>query len=253
MNNIALTLAYDGTSFFGWQRCNSGPSVEQTLKKYLEIILQHPITLQAASRTDRGVHAKGQVINFFTEKQIDLGQLKYSLNSLLPPSIAILEIQKKPTPFHPTLDVTGKEYIYTICNSEVQLPEHRLFSWHIPKPLNINQIKNNAKLLIGKRDFAPYTNTRADAPYASTIRTLYSVEITPLATKRLQISLIADHFLYKMARNLVGKIVNKTICAPAHGLTLNRVFYSDILSAHDRTQRPMLLRQRQEVEEMSLP
>ncbi len=242
--NISLTLAYDGTHFFGWQRCDCGPSVEQTLQECLEKILQHPITLQAASRTDRGVHAKGQVVNFFTDANIDLGQLKYSLNSLLPKSIVILEIKKKPNPFHPTIDVTGKQYVYSICNTPVQLPEYRLFSWHIPKLLNLNNMRSKADLLVGTHDFASYTNKRADAPYPSTVRTLYSVIISPFEEGRLQIALTGDHFLYKMARNLVGHIVGKQMCAPAHGLTLNRVFYSDIMLVHDRTQRPMLLRER---------
>ncbi len=231
--NIALTLAYDGTSYYGWQKCSSGPSIEQTLQQSLETILQHPVKLQAASRTDRGVHAKGQVVNFFSEKTIDLGQLAYSLNALLPSSLVVLAIEEKSSNFHPTLDVIAKEYVYYLCNRSVQLPQHRLFSWHIPKPLDLNLMKVHARQFIGKHDFEPFCNKHEGNTYESTVRTVYSIEIEHLEENRVKISLTADHFLYKMARNLIGTLVElglgkkieRGICAPAHGLTLNRVHY----------------------------
>lgn len=239
MRNLALLLAYDGTCYFGWQKSSSGPSIEQTLQEALEMILQHPIVLQAASRTDRGVHAKGQRVNFFTDNTIDTQLLAYSLNSLLPKSLVILACEQMPDDFHPTLDVTGKEYVYMLCNTPVQLPEHRLFSWHVPKPLDLDLMHSFAKRWTGTHDFALFCNRHEGKTYTSTVRTMHSIDITPLDQGRIKISLVGDHFLYKMARNLVGtlvdvglgKKVDRGICAPAHGLTLNRVDYCAKLAA----------------------
>ena len=116
MKNIKLTIAYDGGSFLGWQKTKEGPSIEASLQYILEQILQEPINLQAASRTDAGVHADGQIVNFLTRKtDLNLKNLCVSLNSLLPNAIAVLDAQFMPTDFHPTLDCKGKEYHYGIC------------------------------------------------------------------------------------------------------------------------------------------
>ena len=116
MRNIKLTIAYDGGNYLGWQKTSIGLSIEETLQITLEQIFQHPIVLQAASRTDAGVHADGQVVNFFTDKtKLSLDKLTFSLNKLLPKDIAILSIEEMAETFHPTLDCKGKEYWYQVC------------------------------------------------------------------------------------------------------------------------------------------
>ena len=128
MYNIKLTLAYDGAAYFGWQKTSVGPSIEEELQLVLEKVFQHSIILQAASRTDAGVHALGQVVNFFTEKPgLNFGVLKISLNRLLPKDIKIIDIKEMPLSFHPTVDCLYKEYRYFICFGAAQLPHHRLF------------------------------------------------------------------------------------------------------------------------------
>ena len=74
--NIKLILAYEGTRYLGWQKTIAGPSIEKELEKAVTQILQHPVNLQAASRTDAGVHAEGQVVNFFTEREMPLDKLQ---------------------------------------------------------------------------------------------------------------------------------------------------------------------------------
>ncbi len=240
MKNFVFTLAYDGTSYFGWQKTVEGPSIEQTLQEPLEKIVQHPVTLQAASRTDRGVHAQGQVINFFTTYSQSPQQLAYNLNSLLPKTIVITHAEEKPADFHPTVDVVGKEYLYQLSTDDVQLPQERLYAWHTPQ-LDFSLMERATTPLIGKHDFAAFTNQNASSP-ADTIRTLYWIRFEQNA-----ISIAADHFLYKMVRNIVGTLVDvgcgkleveqipqilaersrkqAGVCAPAHGLTLKKVFY----------------------------
>ncbi len=244
--NIKLVIAYSGTSYLGWQKTKMGPSVEEVLQRALSKILQQEIQLQAASRTDARVHAHAQVVNFFSLKAVDLNRLKFSLNCLLPQDIAILEAKEMPFDFHPTLDAAQKEYEYQICNSAIQAPFHRWTSWHFPYPLDLKQMRQAAQSLIGHHDFSSFCNERKEWD-RSPICHLQNIEITLLPMQRLSIELLGDHFLFRMARNLVGTLLyigcgklrpeqipsileskDRTcagMTAPAHGLTLKQVIY----------------------------
>jgi len=246
--NVLLLVAYDGTRFYGWQKTQSGPSIEGTLQTILEQILQRPIRLQASSRTDRGVHAEGQLINFCLEKQLNLHQLKKSLNQLLPPDIAVRELFKAPSEnFHPTLDSIQKEYQYRICYGEVCLPHNRFTHWHYPYPLNIESMKRSIPLFCGKKSFRAFCNFRKNLNYTTYERHLESIIIKETEENCLSIYLKGNSFLYKMARNIIGTLVfigaekitleevplifegktriHKGITAPAKGLSLKEVFF----------------------------
>ncbi|MBS0605180.1 MAG: tRNA pseudouridine(38-40) synthase TruA [Verrucomicrobia bacterium] len=246
MFNIKLVIAYFGVSYAGWQKTKMGPSIEEVLEQTLARILQHEVKLQAASRTDAGVHAHAQVVNFIAQKPLDLNRLKYSLNGMLPKEIAILEAVEMPFDFHPTLDTIGKEYWYQICNSPTQLPFHRQTSWHFPYPLDLDQMRLAASHLLGTHDFSSFCNDRKLWDRNPVCR-LEKIEITPLPGQRFNIALLGDHFLFRMARNLAGTLAyagcgklkprelssileskDRTLAgvtAPAHGLTLKQVFY----------------------------
>lgn len=242
--NVKLIIAYDGTDYLGWQKTSAGPSIEANLQQVLEQILQHPIHLQAASRTDAGVHALGQVVNFFTSKNID--KLQASLNSILPKSIVIRKVEIVPELFHPTLDCVSKEYCYEICLGPYQLPCHRLYSWHVHAPLKLSDVHAVAQHFLGTHDFAAFTNVKKNEPYENTVRTLEAFIIEE-QDKRLKLTLRAPNFLYRMARNLVGTAIDAGlgkldpvsipailascdrtcagVTAPAHGLTLKTVSF----------------------------
>jgi tRNA pseudouridine38-40 synthase len=241
--NLKLTLAYEGTSYLGWQKTKMGPSIEEALEKALFQIFRIPILLQAASRTDAGVHAEGQIVNFTLPYIPNLFQLRLGLNSFLPDDISILSLENVETSFHPTLDALGKEYHYHIYNHSADHPLHRKFSWHVPHPLNLEAMRNAANYLIGEHDFSAFSNE----PVAHAIRKITSIEISLLSEKRIRIAVKGNHFLYKMVRNIVGTLVyvgcgkisidkipailasrdrkSAGITAPAHGLTLFQVFY----------------------------
>ena len=243
MKNIKITLAYEGTNYLGWQKTESGPSIEETVEKVLCQILQQPIKLQAASRTDAGVHAEGQVVNFFSDTRIPLDRLKKSCNALLPGSIRILDLEEAPPSFHPTLDAKGKEYHYHICLGQTQLPFDRRFSWHFVKPVDLSRIRTAAALLVGRHDFSALTNEKKD----NNIREVYRIDIEEISPQRIRISVAGNHFLYKMVRNIVGTLLyvgcgmldievidsllnngDRTeagMTAPAHGLSLKQVMY----------------------------
>lgn len=241
--NIKCILAYSGTRYFGFQKTKYGPSIEEELERALQQIVQHPISLQAASRTDRGVHAEGQVVNFFLQKEMDLKKLLYSLRCLLPKDISPVSFQEMHPSFHPTLHAQEKEYHYFICNQSYQLPFFRDFSWHIYQPLDMSLMHAAAEMIIGKKNFSALSNLRYENP----IRTVKTVAILPLEYGRILVKVTGDHFLYKMVRNIVGTLIYiglqkipleqlpeilaqgkrefSGVTAPAHGLCLKRVFY----------------------------
>lgn len=248
MHNIKLVLAYDGSRYLGWQKTRMGPSIEQTLQEIIEKILQHPAPLQAASRTDAGVHAEGQVVNFITSKiHLDSMKFRASLNSLLTKDIAVLSVDLMPLSFHPTLNSTGKEYRYYICMGPTQLPHHRFYSWHVSYPLDLNRMHQALDLLTGQHNFASFCNVKKNAHYSDYTREVKLLDIKELENNRLCFRIQGNHFLYKMARNIVGTLIDigkgkidldclsqillsksrpqAGVTAPAHGLFLHKVFY----------------------------
>lgn len=249
MKNIKLVLAYDGTNLLGWQKTVLGPSVEAHLETVLTRILQEPISLQAASRTDAGVHAEGQVVNFFTQKNIlDLAKLHKSLNALLPEQITVLHIEEMPISFHPTLENLGKEYHYFLCNTPVQQPKHRLFSWRFPYPLNLDTMNLAIPHFLGTHDFSTFCN-ELSLSKRDPVCTISSLRIATLDSSRFCIQVRGNRFLFRMVRNLVGTLAYigcgkiplsavpdllqskqrkfAGVTAPSHGLHLIQVFYNN--------------------------
>jgi len=248
MINIKLGVAYDGRKYLGWQKTRMGPSIEERMQKTIERMVQHPIYLQAASRTDAGVHASEQIVNFLTTKEdLNLSQFMIGLNRLLPTDITILSASTMHLSFHPTLDATGKEYRYYICTGPVQLPYHRYYSWHVYHPLDIDEMQKAMPLLVGTHNFMAFCNVKNSAQYTDYNRTIEKLEFIELERGRLCFRLCGNHFLYRMARNIVGTLVDvgkgriplqeipkilergkrhaAGLSAPAHGLFLHRVNY----------------------------
>lgn len=247
MRNIALILSYWGAPFFGWQKTAAGPTVEEALEQALERILRHPVKLQAASRTDAGVHAQGQVVNFFTDNPMELPLLQRALNGTLPKTIGVVRIEEKPELFHPTLHAQRKEYHYHMCTGQVQLPFYRHTSWHFHRSLDLNAMQQGAAALLGTHDFSSFCNARA-AWDKDPICTLETLAIAPLEADRFHFRIVGDHFLYKMVRNLIGTLAyvgcrllsaqdiptilaskqraRAGITAPSHGLCLHEVYYA---------------------------
>ena len=245
--NIALRIAYEGSDFLGWQRTSRGPSIEGTLQAVLEKILQSPVALQAASRTDRGVHAAEQWVNFHTETCLMPVALQYSLNALLPAAIRVLSIHEMPSAFHPTLHALSKEYYYHISLGPVQMPHERFFSWHVPYSLDLEKMREASLHFLGTHDFSSFCNCHKNLNYKDKIRHLTAITLTTPQENHLCMSVKGNSFLYKMVRNLVGTLVyvgrgkielkaiprileagkrpEAGITAPAHGLFLKKIYY----------------------------
>ncbi len=238
-----LILSYDGTRYFGWQKTKTGPSIQETLEKALTDIGEIGPPPEAASRTDRGVHARGQSVAILLIKKWDEKTLQKALNHSLPLDIRIVHVKAKAIDFHPTLEALEKEYHYDCCLTRVQQPIYRRYSWHVYQPVFLDKIEQGAKQLLGTHDFTAFTN----APKQNAICTLREISLSPLPEKRLRISISGDRFLYNMARNIVGTLLaighkkfspeeisliltsrdrkKAGMTAPAHGLVLHRVVY----------------------------
>lgn len=246
MTQIKLTIAYDATGYKGWQKTSLGPSIEEELERVLGRILQSPLALEAASRTDAGVHAEGQVVGLrLAELRYPLDRLLLSANGLLPPEIRLLAAEEVDDRFHATLDAKGKEYCYSFCLTPTQLPKWRHTSWHCRQRLDRDKMREAAGYLVGRHDFAAFCNRPME--YETTVRELRRIEWVDLPEGRLELRLEGTAFLFRMARNIAGtlysvgcgKIAAEAIpdilesgrreragvTAPAHGLCLRRVDY----------------------------
>jgi tRNA pseudouridine38-40 synthase len=246
--NVVLLVAYDGTDYLGWQDNGQGRAVESELQRVIEQILQQSVVLQASSRTDAGVHAEGQIVNFLSRNPINLETFFIGLNSLLPKDIVVRRVWLAQEGFHPSLHNSGKEYHYHLCTAPVQLPLKRRYEWHFRATLNVDAMKEAAQLLTGTHDFRSFCNMRKGLNYDTFVRTITRLEIFEFPDFCYRFELQGNSFLYKMARNLVGTLVYvgcgklaladvenilqsqdrrlAGITAPAHGLILKRVKFS---------------------------
>ena len=237
------TLAYDGTHYFGWQKTDENPTIQGEISKAIERLTQEKVVPESASRTDRGVHAQGQVIVFSLQKDWDLKILEKALNAHLPQDIRILNIQRVPEYFHPTLQALGKEYHYHVTTERIQSPMDLLYAWHKPLSLDLNLMKQASQDFLGTHDFTSFSTDPRDNPLC----TLTRIEFLVLERGILQISMTGDRFLYKMARTIAGTLIDigekklapssipsifaskdrkkAGVSAPAHGLFLHRVIY----------------------------
>lgn len=248
MKNIKLTIAYEGTHYLGWQKTNVGKSIEGCLEEALERLLQSRVKLQAASRTDAGVHATGQIINFFCAREdLDLRRLSHGLNALLPSDIRVLAVEIEKDNFHPTLDCTHKEYHYRLCYAKAQYPHERHTAWHLPFPLDVEAMEKAAQYFVGTHDFHTFCNQIKNLKYKTTVRTIHSIRFFHSSEEHITLSITGNNFLYKMVRNIAGTLAyvgakklpledipllltskdrtKAAVTAPAHGLTLHKLYY----------------------------
>ncbi len=204
--NIRLTIAYDGTEYHGFQR-QTPPikAVQNVLEKVLEQVFGDTIELAAAGRTDAGVHAYGQVVNFFTDGSIPIDRVTRAVNGLLPPDITVKEASEAARDFSALHSARRKTYQYRILQGDTPDPFRRNFAWHIRQPLDTSAMATAAEMLLGRHDFSAF-RAAGGAPM-SPVRTM---DIANVQREDDEIHLIfrADGFLYHMVRNIVGTLAN---------------------------------------------
>jgi tRNA pseudouridine38-40 synthase len=246
MRRVKLTVAYDGTAYAGWQVQPNGTTIQSVMEGALARILQEPVRLRAAGRTDAGVHAREQVVDFADSGRRDLETVVRGGNALLPGDIRILAAEEAPEAFDARRHASEKEYRYFLFLSPVASPFFSRYAWHVESPVDIDAVREALSPLVGEHDFTSFRGQGCTAKTA--VRTIFRAGVTRHDVPDLHsIDVAGSGFLRHMVRNIVGTAVEAGkgkhppvrveeilrardraaagITAPAHGLFLWRVGY----------------------------
>ncbi len=243
--NWKLEIEYDGADFHGWQRQTRDRSIQGEIEKALSTVLRSDILITGAGRTDAGVHARGQVANFSADAPFDQGRLRWQLNAILPPEIAIKAVGPVPRDFDARRSAIGRTYQYLMLNRPYKSAHWSRYSWWIARPFDRGQARLAAKSLLGTHDFSAYTVAKE----GSFVREIQAIEIAedPRAEGMIGITVAANAFLHHMVRLIVGTLAEVAVGklppeavadilaagdvrqagprAPAKGLTLQKIHY----------------------------
>ena len=247
MKRILLSVEYDGSGYAGWQRQLTGLAVQQVLEEALEKACGSPVVVVGASRTDAGVHALSQQVHFDTDSSIPPEKYPFVLNTLLPGDIRVKSGRAVPPDFHARFLSCGKTYTYRILNSRHASALYRNLCWHVPVPLDRDQMCISLEALAGKHDFAAFQAAGGTAK--TTTRTLDPPKLLS-SGDWLTLIVSGDAFLYNMVRIIAGTMVeiglhrlpvdafsralisgsrlDLGMTAPAHGLELTEVRYPEM-------------------------
>lgn len=204
MKRVRLTVAYDGTSYHGWQIQNNGITIESELNRCLEDLLGEKTEVIGASRTDAGVHALGNIAVFDTESRMPAEKISYALNQRLPEDIRIQKSEEVDANWHPRHCDSRKTYEYRIYRGEFPMPMKRLYSCFTYHELDVDRMRRGASYLVGEHDFKSFCQTGAQVE--STVRTLYSVDVEEQGSD-VVIRVCGNGFLYNMVRIIAGTLL----------------------------------------------
>ncbi len=244
MRRIHLIVEYDGTDYAGWQRQSNAMTVQERLERAVEKLTGENVCVSGASRTDAGVHALGQSAHFDTQSRIPAEKFSFALNTLLPPDIRVVESEEVSMDFHSRFSGKGKEYRYLIWAAPHSSALNRRTHAHVIYPLDVEKMRIEAATLVGTHDFAAFA--ASGSTVRDTVRTIYRVDLKQNGHE-LVLTVEGNGFLYNMVRIIAGTLIGvgsgklesgafkRAMCsksrldlgitAPAHGLTLMKVFY----------------------------
>jgi tRNA pseudouridine38-40 synthase len=240
MRRIRIHVAYDGTSFHGWQVQPGLPTVQGALESVLSGIEGAPVQVAGSGRTDAGVHALEQVAAFSLLNPIPLPNLEKAINRLLPPAIRVLCAMEAAPDFHPRFQAVAKTYEYRAFRGAVCPPFEWPFLHHYPYPLDEAKMIRLARAFAGEHDFTAFAaSDERDVLGRSQVRTIFS-SVLERRGDRLLYRVRGSGFLKHMVRNLVGTLIEagkgnveeldrlpgkSGPTAPAKGLFLVKVEY----------------------------
>ncbi len=247
MTRFRLTLEYDGTPFVGWQRQDSGPSVQDAVEDAIFKFCGERVTVYAAGRTDAGVHAEAQVAHFDIAKPAEAFRLREAMNfHLQPRPVAVIEARVAAPDFHARFSAVERRYRYRIVNRRAPLALEAGRAWHVAAPLDADAMHEAAQHLVGRHDFTSFR--AADCQAESPVKTLDELSVSRFGDG-VEIAARARSYLHHQVRNIVGTLrlvgerkwtardVEKALAArdrsaagptaPAHGLYLVAVRYPD--------------------------
>ncbi|MDR0402874.1 MAG: tRNA pseudouridine(38-40) synthase TruA [Treponema sp.] len=203
--NIKLLVAYDGSSYCGWQRQKDRKSVQGEIEAALEKIHGHPAPLTGAGRTDSGVHAAGQTANFYSSiKSMDPGRFRPALNGLLPASIRVLDSREVPPDFHARFDARSRSYRYFFVSSREVSPREKQCALVLKRRPDIALLNAYARLFRGEFDCRVFAVPRDLSKSRS--RHIYGAYFF-MEGQKLVFEIRANAFLWKMVRSIAGTIL----------------------------------------------
>jgi tRNA pseudouridine38-40 synthase len=202
---VKLTLEYDGTGYVGWQLQPNGPSIQAEVERALATLHKAPRRVTAAGRTDAGVHARGQVVSFPEERPLPLSAYVKGMNALLPEDVAVRAASLEPDGFDARRSARGKRYRYAIENGDTRAPLTRLQAWQLFGPLDVGAMRDAARHLVGRHDFAAFQAADCEAHHA--VREVRRLEVSGPPGGRVEVVVEATAFVKHMVRNFVGTLV----------------------------------------------
>ena len=215
---LRLTIAFDGTRYFGWQIQRDQPTVQGTLVEAIRRITGERVKLVGSGRTDAGTHARSLVASFTTSSSIAPASLTRALNSVLPRDIRVLAARRAPSSFDARRSARKKIYRYQIFRGQVLPPHLAREHFHYPYPIELASMEAAASLFVGEHDFGAFAaaqrKTQAEAagcspdevPPRSTVRRIYRCELKQRGA-RLLLTVEGNGFLQHMVRNIAGTLL----------------------------------------------
>ena len=203
---VRLRVAYDGTAYHGWQLQPGAVTIEQVLNETLTELLGEPIQVIGASRTDSGVHARGNVAVFDTSHRMPADKICFALNQRLPEDIRVQSSETVAPDWHPRRCSCVKTYEYKILNRKIELPTERLYSHFCYFDLDLEKMQQAAVLLVGEDDFKSFCNVRTQVK--DTVRTIYEISLSRTEDGMITIRICGNGFLYNMVRIIAGTLIS---------------------------------------------
>ena len=244
MRNYRIELEFDGTEFHGWQRQPERRTVQAAVERAIAQTVGHPVDVMGCSRTDAGVHALGYVANFKADSELPAERMRLAISSRLPADVVVKGCEIALDEFDACSNALAKIYRYTTVHGTIRPAVERAFVNYCPYALTFAPMKEGARHLVGKQDFAAFVNQLE--PGKDTVRTIYAVEMGEEGN-RITMTFVGEGFMYNMVRIIAGTLIEvgrgvreptwvaDTVAArdrrlagptaPAKGLTLTRVVY----------------------------
>ena len=205
MKRVRMVVAYDGTAYRGWQLQPNGITIEEVLNRELTALLKEPISVIGASRTDCGVHARGNMAVFDTENRMPADKICFALNQRLPEDIRVQSSEEVPADWHPRKANCTKTYEYKVLNRKISMPLERLYAHFCYFNLDLDKMREAAAYLVGEHDFKSFCTVRTQAE--ETVRTIYRLDINRDSEDVITMRISGSGFLYNMVRIIMGTLV----------------------------------------------
>jgi tRNA pseudouridine38-40 synthase len=203
---IVLVIEYKGTKYCGFQFQVNVPTIQDEIEKAIFKLIGEQLRVVAASRTDAGVHAKGQVVSFRANSTLEPLEYKNGLNHYLPQDIAVKESYKVNQKFNVQLDAISREYRYLLFNSQTRSPFYEGLSYKVVGELYIEEMNRASQALIGEHDLASFVTDFNQSNIKSTLRKVYKAQFTRDGDVVI-FDIVARSFLPHQVRNTVGTLI----------------------------------------------